>query len=104
MPDTGGNGFGLCRQFHHLPEFFRRQGLDALGVLLPEMIAQSAPRNGVAPCPKFLVGVAFEAFETDGNGFQDFLQGVFGGIIGNAAEHKHAQVRFDMAENIFRQP
>jgi hypothetical protein len=48
-PGLCGNGRVLSGQFHHSPEFFRRDGLDAIGVFLPEMVAQFVPCDAVAP-------------------------------------------------------
>ena len=102
--NCSGHGCVLCRHVHHLPECFRRHRLYSFGVLLAKMVAQFVPCDAVAPPPKFLVGVAFEIFQADGDGLQNFLQGVFGGFMGNAAENKHAQVRLNAAEDFFRQP
>ncbi len=71
--NCSGHGCVLGGYVHHLPECFRRHRLYSFGVLLAKMVAQFVPCDAVAPPPKFLVGVAFEIFQTDGDGLQDFL-------------------------------
>jgi hypothetical protein len=62
------------------------------------------PGNAVTPCPKLLCRPAFKSPHAGGNRLQDFLHGVLGGVMRNAAEHEEAQVRLDQADNFLRQP
>jgi len=104
VPDGGGDGRVLRGHFHHFPEFCRINRLETLGVLLPVVIRNFVPGDSVAKCPKLLFRVPLKLVQAGGDGLQDFLQSVFGGVIGDAAEHKNPQIRLNAAEDLFRQP
>jgi len=68
------------------------------------VVDQFVPRDTVAPTPKFFVRVTLEFAQVFGDGYQNFLQNILAGLIGDGTEHQKTQLRLNLLENFLRQP